>query len=64
MKTPEFFVVVYEAQKNAQPKEIHRIGPMDERKAERVDNGMNINLDHERCFTRIEPATPKKPTPK
>lgn len=33
-----------------------RMGPMSDRKAERVDNGANINLDHERFYTRIVEA--------
>ncbi len=30
-----------------------RMGPFSERKAERVDGGANINLDHENFYTRI-----------
>ena len=32
---------------------IKRLGPMTKRKAERVDDGLNINLDHDRYHTRI-----------
>lgn len=32
---------------------VKRMGPMSERKAERVDKGANINLDHEHYYTRI-----------
>jgi hypothetical protein len=30
-----------------------RMGPMSERKAEKVEDGANINLDHENYHTRI-----------
>lgn len=29
-----------------------------ERKAERVDGGININLNHEKYYTRIVPVSP------
>lgn len=32
---------------------LERRGPFTERRAEKVDNGLNINLDHERFYTRI-----------
>lgn len=32
---------------------VKRMGPMNERKAERVENGANINMDHNRYYTRI-----------
>ena len=31
----------------------HRIGCNSERGAERVENGVNLNLDHSRFYTRI-----------
>lgn len=33
---------------------VKRMGPMSERRAEQVEDGANINLDHERFHTRIE----------
>ncbi len=32
---------------------VKQSGPFSERKANRVDDGLNINLNHERYFTRI-----------
>jgi len=32
---------------------IKRIGPMSKKKAERVDNGVNINLNHKDYYTKI-----------
>jgi len=32
---------------------VKRMGPMDERKADKVDSGANINLNHNEYFTRI-----------
>ena len=32
---------------------VEKIGPMSERKAERVDSGVNINLNHEEYYTII-----------
>ena len=32
---------------------VKRLGPMSQWKAEKVDGGLNINLAHERFFTRI-----------
>lgn len=46
------------------PREIvKRMGPMDERRAERVEAGASINLNHEEFFTRIVKAstTERKP---
>lgn len=37
-------------------KEIERMGPMDKRKADRVDNGANINLNHDLFYTVVEEA--------
>ena len=34
-------------------KVVERMGPMSERIAERVDRGVNININHEDYFTRI-----------
>ena len=35
---------------------VKRMGPMNERKAERVERGANINLDHEHYYTRVVDA--------
>jgi hypothetical protein len=32
---------------------VKRMGPMPERKADKVDAGVNINLNHEEYYTRI-----------
>ena len=32
---------------------VKRMGPMDERKADKVDSGANINLNHDGYYTRI-----------
>ena len=37
-------------------KVVKRLGPMSERKADRVEDGMALNLDHEHYFTRIVAA--------
>lgn len=34
-------------------KVVKQLGPMSERKADRVDDGLNINLDHDKYYTRI-----------
>jgi len=40
--------------KYGDPEEVvKRVGPMSERKAEKVDSGININLNYEQFFTRI-----------
>ena len=40
--------------KYGEPEEtVEKIGPMSERKAERVDSGVNINLNHEEYYTII-----------
>ncbi len=35
---------------------VKRMGPMSERQADKVDSGVNINLNHEEYFTRIVDA--------
>ena len=32
---------------------VNRLGPMSERKADRVDGGLSINLNHDEYFTRV-----------
>lgn len=32
---------------------VKRMGPMAEQKADRVEGGVSINLDHERFYTRV-----------
>ena len=36
---------------------VSRMGPMARNKAERVDSGANINLNHATHYTRIVPAS-------
>ena len=36
---------------------IKRLGPLSKSKADKVEAGININLDHERYFTRQVEAT-------
>jgi hypothetical protein len=55
----QYDIVVYEwSDGNSEPKEVKRLGPMSERRAERVENGMQPNLDHGKFFTRVEEAKP------
>ena len=44
--------------------EVKRMGPMDARKADRVESGLLRNLDHKNFRTEatLEPATPKPET--
>lgn len=35
---------------------VERMGPMTERKADKVENGASINLNHEKYHTRIVEA--------
>lgn len=35
---------------------VERLGPMPQRKADRTEDGVNINLNHIEFFTRIVPA--------
>ena len=43
--------------KYGEPEEVvKRMGPMYERKAEKVDDGVNINLNHNEYYTRIVEA--------
>ena len=37
---------------------VKRLGPMSERMADKTDDGLNINLNHEKFFTRIVPEGP------
>lgn len=40
--------------KYGEPEEVvKRMGPMAERQADKVDNGANMNLNHEEYYTRI-----------
>lgn len=49
----QFYVEIRDFEKNAVLK---RMGPFSERKAERVDNGLNINLNHDEFYTLIVPT--------
>jgi hypothetical protein len=40
------------------------IWAMTERRADKVDAGLNINLDHERFFTRVTPPDTLPRTPR
>jgi len=40
-------------------KVVKRMGPLPERQAERVDDGANINLNHEEYYTRLVEAKKK-----
>lgn len=35
---------------------VERLGPASERRAERIEDGLNINLNHEDYYTRLVPA--------
>lgn len=47
----EFYVLIIE---DKTEKVIKRMGPMGEAKAVKVENGANINLDHDNYTTEIE----------
>jgi hypothetical protein len=44
----------------ATDKVVRRLGPMSERKAEKVERGLEINLNHDRFFVRVVPRDEKK----
>jgi len=44
-------VVDYDAEENAPP--VKRLGPMDERKADKTEMGLNRQLNHDQYFTRM-----------
>lgn len=43
-------------------KVVRRMGPMSEHKADKVESGANINLDHERFYTRVTEEEPCEQT--
>ena len=47
--------VYVEVRESATDKVVERLGPMDERKAEKVERGLEINLDHERYYVATVP---------
>lgn len=50
----EYYVEIV---KYGDPEEVvKRMGPMSDRKADKVDSGANINLNHEKYYTRIVEA--------
>jgi hypothetical protein len=51
----EFYVeiVSYPNEESEEESVVERRGPFSERKADRVDDGLNINLNHEAYYTRI-----------
>ena len=57
-KREQFFVEIVKHGGNGHDTVEKRMGPMSERRAERVDGGANINLNHEEFFTRIVKVTP------
>lgn len=54
---PQFYVEIV----NEDGDVIKRLGPMAERKADKVDDGLNINLDHDFYYTRIVPVAETGP---
>lgn len=40
---------------------VKRLGPMAERKADKVDDGLNINLNHDKYYTLIVPVAEAGP---
>ena len=46
----DFYVEIVEYEGD---KVVKRWGPMAERRADKLDDGANINLDHEHFYTRI-----------
>lgn len=53
----QFYVEVVQYGKNGGGRVVKRLGPMSERKADKVDDGLNRNLNHEKFFTRIVSAS-------
>lgn len=52
-KRQEAIVFYVEIVKSSSGEVVKRMGPMSERKAEKVEIGASINLNHEEFFTRI-----------
>jgi hypothetical protein len=50
MKNDTWFVEIVDSETD---KVVKRMGPMSERKAEKVERGAEINLDHEHFFVRV-----------
>lgn len=51
-------MVFVEVLENATGKIVKRLGPMPVRKAERIESGMDANLDHENYHVRIREQSP------
>lgn len=47
------YVEIVEMDDDGKERVEKRMGPMGERKAEKVERGVSINLNHERYFTRV-----------
>jgi hypothetical protein len=54
--TCQFYVEIRPYTEDESDPGFRRMGPMSERKAEKVDRGVNINLNHKDYYTRIVPA--------
>ena len=46
----QFFVLVLDRETD---EEVKRMGPFSQRKAERVESGVEINMDHDRYYTSV-----------
>lgn len=55
--TREFYVEIRPFTEDEGDPGFRRMGPMSERKAEKVDRGASINLNHEKYYTRIVQGT-------
>jgi hypothetical protein len=54
MSDKEFYVeIVQYAEEGEDEKVVKRSGPHSERRADKIDDGLNINLNHERFYTRV-----------
>lgn len=62
LKAPQVFVEVVERTGPRTHVVVKRLGPMSERKADKVDGGLNINLNHDKFFTLIVPASTDETT--
>ena len=54
----EYYVEIWEHKKQEMVKQM---GPFSERKADKLDDGVHINLNHDEFYTVIEPANKISP---
>lgn len=49
----EFFVKIFQLTENGPDEMIKVMGPFSQRKAEKIEAGVNINLDHDNFYTMV-----------